>query len=363
MPSPAKPDNTTLARLAGMGVSGPGFEVAIFSDEPKYPSWFIPTPAAGPYRCPGPYGLSLARSLDIARLKALAELHERICLHNLEPADERRSAWNGSGARPASFAAAPSEDLNSSSYCWLPARRIPDGEQTRVPAQVVLPNYDRGREPAILPKVGSSGCALGEKVDGGAWRRGLFEVMERHICSGFSIDTVRGPRIVDLPAGAAEIEDNLRRYRLEPFVFAMQNRFGIPCVAIALADASGVAPALSLAMRSARSWERAIEEGLLEALERRRPARLERSRGTPANPVYPWPTLDRLARARPAIEAAPEVPYNSLDEADISAEAILEDLGDKGLEVLLVDLTLPEVGAAGFEVARVLVPGLGPLPA
>ena len=362
--------DSLLADLDSIGLSGPGREIPLFSDEPKLASWFYPTPSAGPYRNEGPYGLALSSSPAVARLKALAEFYERLCLHNAAAEQAARPWREGADHDPASFApaflradAAMVERLRSASYRWKPAVRLATCAPTSVPAQVVLTSYDRGDEPAIQPKVGSSGAALGRRGDGGAWRRGLFEVVERHIASSFQIDAPGGERIVELPPRATATESVLRRYRLEPYVFPLRNAFDVPCIAVALTDHSGVGPALSRAMRAAPTWAAAIEEGLLEALERRRPARLERLRGEPENPVYPWPTLDRMRRALPGMESARPIPYRALEAPELAPETLLERLETRGLEVLSVDLTVPEVAAAGLEVLKVLIPGFGPLPA
>ncbi len=350
-------------------------EIPYFTDEPKYPSYFHPTPSSGPYRNSGPYGLSLALANDSARLKALAEFYERLCLHHA-PYDPEPSPRNEGDADPAAFAPRERlsvtgihddsdwiERLRQARYRWISAVSLSDGRTTRVPARVVLPNFDRGDEPVIIPKIGSSGAALGRRGDGGAAARGLFETIERHTARGFRIESVTAQRIVGFPDGPAQIAENLRRYRLEPYVFRLASEFGVPCVAAALADRSGVGSALSLAMRAAPTWERAIEDVLLEALERRRPARLERSRGEPAYPVYPWSTLERLERARPAIDAAPTIRFSNLDDAEVTADDLLGRLRENGLDVLQVDLTLPEVAAAGFEAVKILIPQLGPMPA
>ena len=367
---PNRSEIAGLGDLEAIGLSGPGLVVPLFSDEPKYPSHFFPTPSAGPYRNAGPYGLSLARSAEAARLKALAELYERLCLHNAFIEGEPRPYDPSSCYDPSAFAsagdradAALAGRLRNARYRWMPATGISRPTRTLVPAQVVVPDFACDGEPRVIPKIGSSGCALGRRDDAGAWQRGLFEVIERHTAADFRVDDCRAERIVDLPAEAAEIEANLRRYRLEPYVFRLTNAFGVPCVAVALVDPSGVGPALSIAMRAAPTWQSAIAEGILESLERRRPARLERARGTPEKPVYPWSTLERLQTARPAMDGAPALAFASLDASEVTAALLLDRLEARGLDVLQVDLTLPEVAAAGFEAVKVLVPGLGPLPA
>ena len=146
----------------------------------------------------------------------------------------------------------------------------------------------------------------------------------------------------------------------------MPAKWDVPCVLVALADRSGVAPALSIAMRAAPTFVAAVQIGLFEALERRRPARVEeagREPGSNAPRIYPWESLDTLRELEPMFRAATEVPWATLPEAPVQQADLLGRVAADGFRVLCVELTLPEVRAAGFEAVKIVLPGLRPMPA
>jgi ribosomal protein S12 methylthiotransferase accessory factor YcaO len=255
--------------------------------------------------------------------------------------------------------------LRATPFVWLDAVDLISGAATKIPAAAVIPGFETTPSP-IAECVSTSGAAFGVRRDGGARDRGLFEVAERHTTAAASTEERLAHRIVGFPAAFQPILTVLRRFRLEPFVFRLPAKWGIPCVLVTLADRSGAAPALSTAMRAAPTFTAAVRTGLFEALERRRPARVEeanRERGSRAPRVYPWETLDTLRDLEPLFHAAEEVPWATLPTAPVHASDLLRRLAADDFRVLSVELSLPEVRAAGFEAVKIVVPGLRPMPA
>jgi len=362
----------TLSSLLAIGLAPLGCEIPYFTDEPKLPSYFIPKPESGPYLSGEPYGLSLAEDAPSARAKALAEFYERLCLSNAQVGD-RPARWTPQSGRidPANLAELSAKrdpvrlkTLRESQYRWIGAVVAQTGRKTAVPAQAVIPGFPRDGEAQIVEAVGSSGAALGALGTDGAFERGFFEVVERHAVASYSFRDRLRRRVVGLPPSVLEIEDLLRRYRLEPYVFRLSNRFAAPCVFVVLTDGSGVAPALSISSRAAPTFEDAIRTGLLEALERRRPARVEQTTLKPGDRrVYPWRAIEDLRELEPLLAAAEPEDFVTLPAEPVSAGGVMAKLTQNGEDVLRVDLTLPEVAAAGFEAVKVIAPSLGPLPA
>ena len=362
----------TLAALQSIRLATPEYEVPVFTDEPKYPSYFYPKPRDGRYLRGEPYGLSLALDAPSARAKALAEFYERLCLYNAHFGDEL-SRWDpqAGSADPASFiklVARSDADrvraLRESEYRWIAAVEARTGRSTAVPAQVVIPDLEAEGETRILDAVGSSGAALGERGTEGAFERGLFEVVERCTVSSRDFHERLELRIVNMPPQVRELEEQLRRYRLEPYVFALPNPFSTPCVSVVLTDHSGVAPALSFSSRAAPTLEEAAHSGLLEALERRRPARVEQQTIRSGDRrVYPWEPVESLLKIEPSLKGAKTENFASLKREPVTFDELQAVVTRKAGEILVVDLTLPEVEAAGFEAVKVLAPGLGPMPA
>jgi ribosomal protein S12 methylthiotransferase accessory factor YcaO len=199
--------------------------------------------------------------------------------------------------------------------------------------------------------------------------RGLFEVLERYTVGALTFEERASRRVVSLPPEHQQIEQNLRRYRLEPYVFWLTGRYEAPWALVALTDHSGAGPALSFATRSAPTFAEAIYSALLESMERRRPARMEeasRETGSDAPRVYLWETLETLetlAEIEPILKSAAPTSFDELPKTPRTAKQLLECFAADGLDVLSVDTTLPEVAAAGFEASKIVIPELGPMPA
>jgi len=361
--------NDLLLDLQTINLASTEIEVPLFSDEPKYPSYFRQKPSTGPYLEGEVYGLSLAPNVEEARAKALAEFYERLCLYNVSRDDEPKPWDEDAGwidptlfdpvALPKRAAA-----LRQSAYIWLDAVEIRTGGKTKLPAQTVIPGFG-AEEERILVGVGPGGTALGRVGDGGALQRGLFEVLERFTFASSSLQERIQKRIVHLPPKFQSIEQVMRRYGLEPYVCPLQTKYSIPCVLVALTDYSGVAPAVSLAMRAASTYAAAIHTALFEALERRRPARIEetsRTEESTAPRVYPWESMETLREMEPLLKEAEPIEFSSLPDTPRTSEDLLACLATDDLDVFSVDLTLPEVAAAGFEATKIVIPGLGPMP-
>jgi ribosomal protein S12 methylthiotransferase accessory factor YcaO len=359
-----------LEALQSIGLAAVVTEVPFFTDEPKYPSYFHGRPESSPYRKGEPYGLSLAADALSARIAALAEFYERLCLYNA-PHDGELRAWDVTAGwvDPVMLVpAAGSEEaaqLRATPFVWLDATDLISHETTKIPAAAVIPGFEA--EPSLIAEcVSTSGAAFGVRHAGDARIRGLFEVVERHAGASTSTEQRLAERIVGLPADLQPILETLHRFRLEPFVFRLPAKWDVPGVLVALADRSGVAPALSIAMRAAPTFVAAVQIGLFEALERRRPARVEeagREPGSNAPRIYPWESLDTLRELEPMFRAATEVPWATLPEAPVQQVDLLGRVAADGFRVLCVELTLPEVRAAGFEAVKIVLPGLRPMPA
>ncbi len=359
-----------LEALQSIGLAAVVTEVPFFTDEPKYPSYFHGRPANCPYRKGEPYGLSLSDDALSARIAALAEFYERLCLYNA-PHDGVLCPWEASSGwiDPAALAPAATSGeaarLRATPFVWLDAIDLISGEATKIPAAAVIPGFASEPSP-IAECVSTSGAAFGVRHEGGAANRGLFEVVERHAAASSSTEQRLAERIVVLPEDLQPMLDTLRRFRLEPLVFRMSAKWDVPCVLVALADRSGVAPALSIAMRAAPTFAAAVHTAFFEALERRRPARVEeasRQPGSKASRVYPWETLDALRNLEPMFRAAEEVPWATLPEDPVNPPDLLRRIAADGFRILCVELSLPEVRAAGFEAVKIVIPGLRPMPA
>src|SRR5690606_2567653 len=102
-----------LLALQSIGLAGPAGEVPFFTDEPKYPSFFYSRgEETERYSLGQPYGLSLAEDAPSARIKALAEFYERLCLYNVLH-DAIPRTWHAAAGwlDPAALVADPTPSL------------------------------------------------------------------------------------------------------------------------------------------------------------------------------------------------------------------------------------------------------------
>lgn len=362
--------NELLTSLLSIGIAPDAVEIPYFTDEPKYPCYFYPKPAAGPYTRGDPYGMSLAADDVEARARGLAEFYERLCLLNPQPSDllsarPPDSGWVDPAVLVRGVDSERTAKLRGAEYSWLKAVEVNTGREMKIPTQVVVPGFGED-EVRILPAVGPGGASLGHRGEPGRVERGLFEVLERHTSSITPYSERFRQRVVELPTEHERIANGLRKYRLEPYVFWKLGRYEAPWVLVVLTDHSGVGPALSFATRSAPTFHEAVNFALIEALERRRPARIEnasRDPETKAPRVYPWATLDTLAKTLPLMDTAVATRFSDLPQSPRTASELLACFAADGVDVLSVDTTLPEVAAAGFEASKILIPSLGALDA
>jgi len=347
-------------------------EVSYFSDEPNYPSYYHNVSPDAPYPAGEVYGLSIDPDPEISRLKSLAEFYERLCLYRPERAGEPEAFRPDSDQLdPARFdyrrPKGDPDEVRRARLRWLPARDWDTGEAVRVPAQAVVPGLDKSEEIALVSNLNPGGSALGPLGEGGAFRRGLFEMIERFSTLRSDHDRSFVRRIDGWPGECDELLSVLKRYRLEPVALDYGQAFGVPCVMTVLFDRSGVATTTMTAHRAAGNYADALASGLFEALERRRPARLEQhlvfDQLGPDDEVphrrFQWTDLDYLAVFERQIGAMPVVSFDSLREQETSIEEAVERIRMLGHSIYVADLTLPEVREAGFEVIRVLIPELG----
>jgi len=360
--------NPTLQALEAIGHADVSL-VSFFSDEPHYPSYFCTVAADAPYPEGAVYGLSVHPDDEISRLKSLAEFYERLCLYRPERASEPEP-WRPDSDQldPVRFdfrrALGNAAETRKAALRWLPARNYATGEEVRLPAQAVIPGLGEEEELTLVARLNPGGAALGAAGDDGAFRRGLFEMIERHSKLRSDRNPGRLRRIEGWPEESAEMIRTLKRYRLEPCAVDLGREFGVPSVMTALLDRSGIATTIMTSHRASSDYNDALAVGLLEAIERRRPARLEdqlKFAGLgPDDPRparrFQWTDAATLAEFDRLYEKMPRVALAELSGQQVSVERAAELIG---LPIYVVDLTLPEVRARGFEVIRVVIPELG----
>lgn len=363
--------NPVLAALESIGHAR-AREVAHFTDEPNFPSYYHDVSPQAPYPPGAVYGLSIDPDPELSRLKSLAEFYERLCLYRPERAGEPEP-WTPDSDQldPARFdyrhPKGNPDEVRQARFRWLPARDWETGETVRVPAQAVIPGLDETEEIPLVSNLNPGGSALGPLGEGGAFRRGLFEMIERFSTLRADHDQSFIRRIEGWPPECDDLLAVLKRYRLEPFALDYGQAFGVPCVMTALLDRSGLATSTMTAHRASSNYADALTSGLFEALERRRPARLEHqlvfASLRPGDEIprrrFQWTDLAQLTTFEERYRDVPVVSFEDLRRQETSVEEATESIQALGHSIYVADVTLPEVRDAGFEVTRVLIPELG----
>jgi ribosomal protein S12 methylthiotransferase accessory factor len=262
---------------------------------------------------------------------------------------------------------------------WVEARSLTRARTAWVPAAFVFQPYRRfpGELP-IAPGL-STGLACGSSVTD-ATVRALCEVIERDAVALAWLCGIAPPRLVldpaALGAGARRLVGELEERGFRWRAFDLTTDLGVPVVAALIEGHSPVGNVVSFGSAAHARREEALTKALVEAahcriyvksLLRAEPGwragrQFERVR-TFADHARLYSSHPEL---RPALERWWRTPRAVLwpphgEAVPAGLEEYTARLARSGLEVLVVELTTPDVAELGLAVVRVLVPGLQPL--
>jgi ribosomal protein S12 methylthiotransferase accessory factor len=222
----------------------------------------------------------------------------------------------------------------------------------------------------------STGAAGDFDLDN-ALLRGIYEIVERDAFMIAWLLRVKLPR-VDLNLlenrTPVDIAERFRQYRLSPYVFDMTNDLAIPAYLTILRDETGIGPPVTVGLKAGYDRCRAIEGSLLESFSPRPWLRMQapHAAGMPAfaNPLtidtfskraaY-WrkpsalKSLEYLTAQQPQrIAAAP-------DKGPESLSGTVQRLKNFGYDLWYVPLSNEVLESTGYQVVKVVAPGLQPL--
>lgn len=338
-------------------------------------------------------GAALTR--DRATISAIGEAVERYAGGFYDPAGLLRARprdLGGDAVNLADFALFTGEQYASEGfpmrrpshdayYYWVKGRSLTRGVEVYVPACFVYVPYRFTTREEFITLPISTGLACGSTVED-AVLRGLYEVVERDAFAITWLNRMPVPRIAIHNARNALLAEVLERFRevdLSVSVSLATTDLGIPVVITLSLDDTGAGPASVIAARADFDLEQAITRSLEETAQTRLWARKlmrDRPEFEPA-PDYSDIVMgedhvrlycDKHMRVHLnfLLDAPEEIGVRDLavpprESAAARLDRCLDVLASKGFDVIVVDVTTPDIHEVGFHVVRVIVPGLQPL--
>lgn len=371
-----------LNRIQSSGLVSNEKPATRLADEPAFPSYicYAQAPQTASASVLTASGFGTHTDPDTARLIAHAEALEHLCLVATDT-----DVWTApftERVRPSTFycysnaqtadRAAHLAALDAASYRWWPARELTTGARYRVPAQLVSNAARYAAEPQIRKERISTGAAFGEAGGDRAAASGLLEAIERDAVIGAFLRRRRLLLIDRLPARIGRLVAELERAGLEVFLFDAASDLGVAVVLAVTVDRSGRGPALSTGAAARFDYCDAAEKALLESVQGRVARRLWIAAERPKVPasgaaiksdldrILYWSLPSRIGLLDFWLDNPDRVAFDRLRCAATDLQSLLAVFAARGYRVYYADLTHPALAAAGFSVAKVLVPALHP---
>lgn len=376
-----------LESLHKIGLSKSEEEMFLITDEPKIPGYLcFPTDeVVKKYNTKDTFGQGFDPHRTKARIKAVAEFLERICLYNPEEIKFVVSKFNENKdfVDPASFFCYSEEQvpnkeeildkISSAEYRWWSVTNLTDNNKYFIPAQMVFLSNIFDDEVQVRKERISTGAALGPLNTDYALNGGFMESIERDACISSYLTKRNLRRIIDLPDDIEELTEYLRRYQLEPHIFDATSDLNIPTVLVVTLDKTGIGAAVNVGSRSSATYEDAIKYAILESIHCRRTSRVMRhfrfSESLPKeseitcmdNRFFYWHSLERVNDLKFWLHNDESISYEDLKQKNMTFEQALSVVKSHGYNIFVADMTFPQIRDEGFEALKVIIPELHPL--
>lgn len=337
-------------------------------------------------------GTGLTR--DAALAKAIGESVERHCSGSYRPQDVKVARYEQVKAQavdPRRFVLFSPDQYRSPGFLlqplppdshlgWVEGFSLTRNETTLVPAAIVYASYHAQApdDPFELPAVSGYAAALTMEE---AILGGITEVIERDSFMVFWYNRLRVPAIDLRSLKSPDATETLQRYRPAPVRLHCANLTtdtGIPAVLAMMTSKQPGWPAAVVALAANVDPERAVTRAFQELAANLLLVRSLLSDPARRVPAHPGEVLDqedhalfycspeRLAHLDPILRPSRMVPIDDLarlpsDDLKETIEQCVRRLNDLNLEVIVVDITTPEVRALGFHVVKVVIPGAQPI--
>lgn len=337
-------------------------------------------------------GTALTR--EVALGKAVGEAIERYCVDVADCSDVEFGAYRDLGAvatDPRRFVLFHSDQYgkpgfpfvpitDASEIGWVQGFSLTRSEETLVPASLVHFTYVPPHLEQVFEVAPLSGYACGNTMEE-AILRALCEVVERDAFMVFWYNWLPVPAVrLDL-LKSLETRQALDRYHpVDGYVScaSITTDIGIPAIVAVLTSSAPSQPAAVVATAADVDPEKAVARALYELASNRLLVRYYLESGAKPIPRWPWQVIDQedhglffcdqsrlnlldpLLRPRWSVNPGDIAPPASFDVKE-NIERCVGRLEAVNLEVIVVDLTSPEVDELGFKVVKVLIPGMQPI--
>lgn len=256
---------------------------------------------------------------------------------------------------------------------WTWGWDLRDGRALLVPAQLCWVTYNLVAGEPRMTSPTSTGWALHHTREE-AIHTALREVIERDSFFVHWLARMTPPRLdlasVELPDVRGFV-DEVRADGAEPHVLVTTTDVGVPSFAVALVDRREGRPAFQLTLAAHPDPRRALRQAVEEAAMMRVSAAMREETPPPPARMEDIELMSDHAefylhqRNLGPVEwllSGPEVPFSALP--DLSSDDVWEEirrmvsrLDAAGMGTLYVDTTPPDLRQAGWETAKVIVPG------
>lgn len=369
-----------------------------FTDEPKIPAYFS-TPDE---RCKEKYKIAVNETTGLgydlvpekAMVKAAAESLERLCIYLPNPkllSGRENYLENKKCIDPASFISYSKKQvlnfkeyvnkIRESKYRFVKSWDVLGKKEVLIPAQLIFLSHFK-KESQIRKETTTSGAATGMRKND-AVLRGLLELIERDACMHAYLGKVRMKKIIDLPAPLSNLKRYFGRYLLKSCIFQVPNDFDIPITITITLDASGIGPALMAGSSANLTYEESIYHSMMESIQARGYARIKyrylkerhseifnnelkvqnRVRTVEERALYWYPKNKTrfLGFWLKNNGIKHSIKYSLMQENVVQPSVLLSKIKERGFNIYLTDIGLPETKKQKIYVTKVSSPELLPL--
>lgn len=301
------------------------------------------------------WGNEAVLSASYAAVKERA-IHPATLLLASDAQYQERQGWN---ARHGNYDWLPQRFDEGAPIEWVEAIDPDGGDPVLVAAAQTYIGYAEAGDPGAFAVADSNGCAAGAMLDDAA-TAGFLELVERDATALWWYGRhVRTAADLAEAEGAEEILEWLAEHGRCCHLLDLTTDFGIPVRAAISADSEG--GSVAIGVEAHFDPARAAIASITEMMQTLRSIEMRKAiPAVPGDPFRFW--LEAVSfRSMPHLLPAAGNKYERVAGAPVSSSSLDRCAAlchDRGLRLLMVDLTRPRIGVP---VVRAIVPGLRPL--